>query len=209
MYLKNNYINKILIIMTEYLRKQRGLTQPIYLIETIIENIGEKIQLEKKYIVMGSSGNVYTVAISHTPTCSCPDYTTRQKRCKHIYFVLGKIMHVNDDDQDNDQYTEKELLRMFSQIPKITNNLIVDTNTKNKYNKLKNNDSSNNKKSTDDLCPICLDDLENGETLDHCRSCGKHIHTCCFSMWTKSKGAKCVFCQAVWKSNEKYINLFG
>jgi len=192
--------------MSEYLRKQRGLTQPIYLIETIID---EPNQYEKKYIVMGSSGNVYTVAISQIPTCTCPDYATRQKRCKHIYFVLGRIMQVNDDNQDNDEYTDIELLKMFSQIPQITNNLIIDNNAKNKYNKLKNTNPDQNKKSTDDLCPICLDDLENGEVLDCCRSCGKHVHTCCFSMWTKSRGARCVFCQASWKTTtDKYINLF-
>jgi len=189
--------------MCEYLRKQRGLTQPIYLIETVIE---EKNQYEKKYIVMGSSGNVYTVNISHTPTCTCPDYTTRQRRCKHIYFVLGRIMQVNE--QDEEEYSDTELLKMFSQIPHITNNFIVDNNIKNKYNKLKNTTPDQNKKSTDDLCPICLDDLENGDAIDYCNKCGKHVHTQCFSMWAKSKGAKCVYCQTTWKtSTDKYINL--
>lgn len=192
--------------MSEYIRKQRGLTQAIYLIESIID---ENNKYEKKYIVMGSSGNVYTVSINQTPTCTCPDYATRHKRCKHIYFVLARIMHVDTDDQDEEQYSNEELLKMFTHIPQITNNLSVDESIKNKYNKIKNNKPEQNKKSTDDLCPICLDDLENGDNIDFCKSCGKHVHTNCFSMWVKSRGPKCVFCQKPWNQNDTYINLLG
>lgn len=67
-----------------YVRKQRGSTQPLYLIETL----DSTEMYEKSYSVMGSTGNVYTVTIKHTPECTCPDYTTRGNRCKHIFFIL-------------------------------------------------------------------------------------------------------------------------
>ena len=67
-------------------------------------------------------------------------------------------------------------------------------------------------KDTADLCPICLDDLENGTELDYCKySCGKPIHTICFKMWAKKKSKTCVFCRENWEGVKKqdagYINL--
>lgn len=190
--------------MADYIRKQRGIMQNIFLIESIID---ETNKYEKCYVVMGSSGNVYQVTICNEPFCTCPDYVTRHKRCKHIFFVLVKIMKTDKEDQD--EYTDTELLEMFVRIPQITNNLIVNDKVKQKYNTLKpNSDSKITKKNTDDLCPICLDDLENGDELDYCKfSCGKNIHKICFGMWSKSKGNKCVFCSSHWTKNDKYINL--
>ena len=192
-------------------RKYRAITQNIFLIESIID---ETKTYEKTYVLMGLTGNVYKVTIKNIPECSCPDYSTRQRRCKHIYFVLIKIMNAPNEDQD--KYTDDELSEMFNSIPQITNNLIVDNTVKNKYNKLKPNiDKTNqiNKKSTDDLCPICLTELENGDELDYCKnSCGKHVHKVCFAMWTKAKGATCIFCRKDWNTidtNKKYVNLIN
>ena len=192
------------------IRKIRGKTQNLFLIESL--NTNE--QYEKKYVVMGSTGNVYNVIIKNIPECSCPDYTTRHRRCKHIYFILLRVMKIDDEDQD--EYSNNELVEMFKNIPHITNNLLIDDKTKQKYDALKNNNKLETnsqditKKSTDDLCPICLDDLENGDELDHCKfSCGKSIHKVCYSMWTKKKAPNCIFCGANWneKKDAKYANL--
>jgi len=191
-----------------YQRKQRGITQQIYLIETIAnENV-----YERKYVLMGSTGNVYDVTIKGEPTCTCPDYITRKRRCKHIYFILVKVMKTMDEDKET--YTKDDLEYMFNNIPNITNNLVIDPTLKEAYVKLKQNKSVNSamveQKDTDDLCPICLDDLENGDEIDYCKfSCGKGIHKVCYSMWTKQHVATCVFCKAEWnkKDNCEYIHL--
>jgi len=201
--------------MGDYMRKQRGQTQALYLIETI-PSTNKYI---KQYDVMGSTGNVYNVSIKTTPSCSCPDYTTRHRRCKHIYFILIRVMHVSKEDEDIDSFSNDELEEMFSNIPDITQNLVVDSQIKNKYKSAINRSSGNNKdnkvkgKDTDDLCPICLDDLENGDTLDYCKySCGKYIHKQCFEMWSKKMTAKCVFCRESWTKivkESEYINLIS
>ena len=191
-------------------RKQRGATQNIFLIETVVDDN----QFERKFVVMGSTKNVYNVIIKTTPTCSCPDYLTRAKRCKHIYFILIRVMRTFNEDKL--EYSNEELLEMFDNIPNIMNNLIIDNTTKQKYDKLKDSllsKKSNlaNQKDTDDLCPICLDDLTNGEELDYCKySCGRSIHTTCFGMWTVKHPANCLFCKKSWTNNEnKYINLMS
>ena len=193
-------------------RKQRGATQNIFLIETLIcdDNI-----LERKYVVMGSTGNVYNVIIKDIPECTCPDYMTRGKRCKHIYFILIRVMRIINEDQE--EYSEDELYEMFNNIPTVTNNLIVDNKTKNTYEKLKQSNKlkpeikQKEQKSTDDLCPVCLDDLDNGDELDYCKfSCGKPIHKICYVMWTKKHPLNCIFCKKSWvqkESTSQYMNL--
>ena len=60
------------------------------------------------------------------------------------------------------------------------------------------------------MCPICLDDLNNGEELDNCKySCGKAIHIECYKLWSNKKEKKCIFCKTDWekKSKSDYINL--
>src|SRR5205085_4454379 len=112
------------------------------------------------------------VTIKNIPECTCPDYVTRHQRCKHIYFILIKVMKCYDVDQDI--FTMAELDEMFLNIPKITNNLVIDDKIKNTYEKLKHkktlneqNDDNITLKDTDDLCPICLDELEHGDELDY------------------------------------------
>ena len=197
-------------------RKFRGLTQKIFLIETL----PIKDESIREYVVMGTSKNVYTVTVQNKPACTCPDYSQRQGRCKHIYFVMMKIMKVKDPDTE--KYSNNEIKEMFSRIPKITNTLCVALNIKKKYENYKNKDKYNKnkdtdykvqEKSTDDLCPICLDDLENGEKLTCCKyGCGKSVHEKCFSMWSSQGGEICIFCRTDWNKDKnkivkKYINL--
>ena len=186
--------------MSQNDRKERGKHQNLYL----IERLAETDELIRSYIIMGSSGNVYTVAIKNDPSCTCPDFQTRGRRCKHIYFVLIRIMKVTNEDKTI--YSNTDLTKMFKNIPAITNNLMADSSIKTKYNKINNNEQVK-QKSTDDLCPICLDDLENDEPIDYCKfSCGKSVHVECFNMWTKTKGQTCVYCRHNWSITPKTVN---
>lgn len=47
------------------------------------------------FFVLGATGNVYTVNLSITPSCSCPDRITP---CKHILFVFIRVLGVSVDD---------------------------------------------------------------------------------------------------------------
>lgn len=184
-------------------RKLRGLQQPIYLIETLPITNND----ERQYVVMGTSKKVYNVTINTSPSCDCPDHTTRKTRCKHIYFVLLRIMKVNTGNVDQELYTSIEVQNMFNNIPEVTKLLCVDDKMKEKYHKLKNNESLEvEKKDTDDLCPMCLDDLNNGSELDYCKySCGKSIHKDCINMWLSSGKDNCLICREVWNKEKEKI----
>jgi len=186
-------------------RKNRGIKQNLFLIET--KDIDQK---SKQYTVMGSTGNVYNVTIKNSPKCSCPDNKYRYRRCKHIYFILIKVMKVKKEEEDKRRFNDNDLEEMFKRIPEITNSLMVDGDIYNKYQNM--NQQKITKKSLDDICPICLDDLENGEELDYCKySCGKSVHSQCFGMWIKARNKKtCVFCRQIWEKNiNDYINLIN
>ena len=188
--------------MNTYQRKERGVTQKIFLIEVI----QEKNQILREYVVMGITGNVYNVTISNEPSCTCPDYTQRHNRCKHIYFILLRVMKITDPDKD--KYSDDDLTNMFLNIPEITKALCVDGKIRDKYI------ASSSKKSVtiknDDLCPMCLDDIENGDEYDYCKNgCGKCIHKICFESWCKNHPVACLICKAQWDGIgvSNYINL--
>lgn len=188
------------------LRKLRSKVQKLYLIE-------RKPPTEKYiriFTVMGSTGNIYDVTITQSPTCTCPDYVSRKKRCKHIYFILMRIMGVKNED-DN-EFTKYKLTRMFSTNTTMDKDAIANVDIQTKYNKIKNNNGSLIElKSLDDICPICLDNLDNGDQVIYCNhSCGKPIHSDCFAMWTRVKPKNCLTCNANWdkpKEQSAYINL--
>lgn len=189
-------------------RKLRSYVQKLFLIESCpITN-----PIIREYMIMGSTGNVYKVTIKDKPSCTCPDHTKNRKRCKHIFFVLMRIMKVTSPDTI--KYSDDELMEMFTAIPQIANTLCVDNSIKNKYDKTKSGQGVDEKvevKGMDDICPICLDDMNDGSEYDYCKyGCNKVIHTLCFNMWCKKNEALCVHCRSPWKNpntNSEYINL--
>ena len=108
---------------------------------------------------------------------------------------------MNIDNYTDSSYTNDELIEMFNNIPPIAQNLMY------KGSAVPNEGKEVEQKfEKGDICPICLDPLENGKDLDFCRySCGKTIHSKCFSMWERTKGSICVFCRANWHCNNLLI----
>jgi hypothetical protein len=184
------------------LRKQRGKKQKIFFIESNDIDVHTK-----SYGVMGSTGNVYTVTISNDITCTCPDYRQRKSRCKHAYFILIRIMGVNENDVDQKLYSDDEIINMFDNIPNIIEQLKISDTIKNKYKQKTTLSGELQILGMDDLCPICLDDMNNGDDYDHCKNyCGRAVHTDCFAACNKNNVNKCVFCRNPFnekiKSNE-------
>ena len=47
---------------------------------------------------LGSTGNVYTVTIGMVPSCDCPDHLRSQDHCKHLIFILMRVLKVASTD---------------------------------------------------------------------------------------------------------------
>ena len=79
-------------------RLERALSERLYLIER--RDASETspsglVALRHEFAVLGSTGNVYEVAICRTPSCTCVDYRDRAQICKHLLFVYVKVLNVD------------------------------------------------------------------------------------------------------------------
>ena len=89
-------------------RREKGHTEMIYLRE-----VRKVSDLNREYDVLGSSGNTYTLWIHKNPSCTCPDFNGRSIRCKHIYYVLNKILNVDESLIDKESFSEDDLKLIF------------------------------------------------------------------------------------------------
>uniref|UniRef100_A0A6C0AC08 SWIM-type domain-containing protein n=1 Tax=viral metagenome TaxID=1070528 RepID=A0A6C0AC08_9ZZZZ len=195
-------------------RKSKALNQKLYVIEKNIQN-----KFRTDFVVIGSTGNIYTVSIKSEPECSCPDNSINRFRCKHIYFCLLKLMKVDSEDVDEEFYTNLELEYMFVSQPKELINRASQNNIDKYINFKKGIIHTEVKKRFhyDDLCGICLDQLYEHESLDYCKyKCGKCVHAKCMEIMIKHnknnhKTVKCIYCNQEWNKkkilNSKYINI--
>ncbi|AYV78107.1 MAG: RING domain protein [Edafosvirus sp.] len=189
-------------------RKHRALSQPLYILEMLKPNNSNS----RKFNIMGSTGNIYTVTISASPSCTCPNCQINGATCKHILFVLFKIMKYKGSDYT---FTKSQLSTLFVNIPAIfTDDLLPSDKVINKYINLNNkHEKVERKELNDDVCPICMEDFTGEVGTSYCKySCGKNIHTECLKIWSKNKEKTCIFCRQLWdgkkvSDGKGYINL--
>ena len=156
-------------------RLERALVQKLYFIEEIIVD-----DTTRNYLIMGSTGNVYTVTISKSSKCTCPDYIKRKAKCKHIFFVLMKVLKVNPT------LKKENLVNAFKKDLVIDNKIILPKDKKDKYESIINSTAPNecDRKLDNDICPICLDDIIDLKLAYYCKkSCGKNVHIECFNIF--------------------------
>ncbi|XP_071702235.1 uncharacterized protein [Rutidosis leptorrhynchoides] len=171
------------------------------------------------FFILGATGNVYTVNLSTTPSCTCPDRTTP---CKHILFVYIHVLSISLDDPCLWRTTLhiNQLTRLLSSpvsLDTVAGVVIrqrfremylqrVATHPDGKGPAIQAEEGSN--------CPICLEDMGRGERkLVACGTCKNPIHEECLLAWKRSsrrRSTSCVMCRARWRDRaeqEKYINL--
>lgn len=213
-------------------RIQRAQTQRMYLVDR--ETISD---IHQKFVILGSTGNLYTVNIKHLPTCDCPDFK-KGNLCKHVLFVMLKVLRIPSTSELVYQAAliSDELRSMFLQAPNPT--ALANATVVQQYQAIKNGQDPNavanavNASGAKDVrraiegdCPICFDELREADrgNIEFCRTCGNNVHLECFNNWKRSKNfAKitCVYCRSVWhtegkdgdadgvaKASEGYVNL--
>lgn len=171
----------------DFNRYKRGVSQRLYLLERSEDG--------KEFQVIGSTGNVYKVVNQDEKWhCSCPDSKFNKRTCKHCYFVIYRCL-------------EKVEEGCKAPIQ------IVYEWKKRKLNHTKEIDESKKKPTKEEICVICMEELDTGEDLSYCliteRSCGKAVHSRCFDMWLKKGKKTCVYCREsmVVNTKDEYINL--
>lgn len=83
------------------IRKIRGCTQNILLKDIhVCEN--KSVLCE----IIGTTGNMYFVELVGKPCCTCADFANHNVRCKHIYYVLEKILGVKNSAKERYSFNE-------------------------------------------------------------------------------------------------------
>ncbi|KAF5743237.1 hypothetical protein HS088_TW09G01302 [Tripterygium wilfordii] len=186
--------------------------------ERIVRAIRHHLRLlhrsESNFFVLGATGNVYTVILSMTPSCTCPDRTTP---CKHILFVLIRVLGVSLDDTCLRRSTLR-LCQVSSLLgmPTLPDALAGET-LRRIFHELFF--KSRPQRAAIEIqegrsCPVCLDEMDKGERVVACGTCRNVIHEECWLKWKRSGGrrpASCVICRARWRNikadEDKYLNL--
>ncbi|MED6193335.1 hypothetical protein PIB30_018277 [Stylosanthes scabra] len=169
------------------------------------------------FFVLGATGNVYTVNLSSTPSCTCPDRTTP---CKHILFVLIRILGVPLDDACLRRRTLRpcQLQRLVA-APTLPEAVAGGT-LRQRFRQVfleggGSLSSSSSEIETEEgaTCPVCMEEMGKEEKVVACFTCRNPIHEECLVRWKRSSGrrsASCVICRARWRNmaeQEKYVNL--
>ncbi|CAN6442644.1 unnamed protein product [Victoria cruziana] len=178
------------------------------------------------FYVLGATGNVYTVTISTTPSCTCPDPVSP---CKHILFVFLRVLGLPPSDYrlrcktlshfevfralvateaDTAVLAGPKLLSRFRQIFSAGDAVPRDFSAQGEV-------EDRAEESEEEVCPVCLEKIERKrEPVAVCVTCKNVVHAACFERWKKSRARRvvtCVMCRARWKTRnregEKYVNL--
>ena len=69
---------------------------------------------ERKFNVKSTSGKTYTVIVNNFLSCTCPDCQFRDKRCKHIDFIMERVLH---EKYPQPYYDDEDLDNMYKSLP--------------------------------------------------------------------------------------------
>nr|XP_043623102.1 mitogen-activated protein kinase kinase kinase 1 [Erigeron canadensis] len=172
------------------------------------------------FFILGATGNVYTITLSATPSCTCSD-DPNGAPCKHIIFLYIHVLSVpiNDPCLRRSTLRPCQLTRLLS--TPVSCKTLASAPIRKRFLELYRLRNNRNEKgikvsvNVEDgsMCPVCLDELgvDGGRRLVACATCKNPIHEECLMAWKKKRSrTTCVICRARWKEigeQGKYINL--
>ncbi|CAH8281523.1 unnamed protein product [Eruca vesicaria subsp. sativa] len=209
-------------------RDQRHVLPHQQVEDRIVRALRHRLRLlsrpnDATFHVLGATCNVYTVELTATPTCTCPD---RKKPCKHILFVLIRVLGIPLDDKCLRQRrlrpcllyrlvsapTRPECLasfhlqqRFLQLLSTVNSHYGGDTGSSSTREPDQPEKEMEEEAAT---CPICLDDISviksvngeyvGGEEIERavvkCRVCKNKVHEDCMLKWRASRGRRPAIC---------------
>lgn len=174
---------------------------------------------DPNFYVLGATGNVYVVNISATLTCTCPDRATP---CKHILFVLIKVLGVSLDDACLRRRTLRpcQLARLLANPSSLDS--LAGPSLRERFHQVfllqRELGGAGHAPCTDveegATCPICLEEMgKSGDRLVACGTCRNPLHEECLLTWKRTqrrRSVSCVICRSRWRDRadqERYLNL--
>eukprot|EP00667_Euglena_gracilis_P009731 EG_transcript_9897 len=143
------------------------------------------------------SAREFRVQIGGEQTCSCK---TSHELCVHILFVMLKVYRI---PAQNPIVWQTALLD--DEIAKILSGRLqrqqVQAAPPRKVTLAASVATTATRKPVDDVCPICYDDMRNGDALVWCRQgCGSNVHGACMKVWEghHKERLTCPMCRTDW-----------
>ena len=159
---------------------------------------------EEEVRIAGTTGNVYTVHICQTPSCTCPD-ARKGNQCKHIIYVMHFVLKAPEHLQYQTGLLSSELAEIFAAAP----SPIASAKSSSEHEGGEEGGGVKRRPVEGD-CPICFTAFEpETEDIVYCKAaCGNNIHGDCFEQWAKSQAGRevrCVYCRAQWEGDEEQV----
>ncbi|KAH6783817.1 hypothetical protein C2S52_008776 [Perilla frutescens var. hirtella] len=189
--------------------------------DRIIRAVRHRLRLlhrsDSLFFILGATGNVYSVNISATVSCSCPDRATP---CKHILFVFIRVLGLPLDDSCLWRRTLRPCqLRRLLSLP-TSREALAGAAVRERFHQMFAQPRGGGSRRPEVVaevgaaCPVCLEGMSREEKVVACGTCKNVLHEVCFLAWKRScrrRSATCVLCRARWRSggddSEKYLNL--
>ena len=169
-------------------RKQRSKTQPLK-ITYFLELDHPDFQVN----VLGSTKNPYQLYFFKEGTsCTCMDFKLRNRICKHLFFIIGKV------SQSNKVFEDVKTLEDLT--PKVIEEIKINLKNKIDLQKHQEHNTNDNQISIerDDYCSICMEDFEQQQNLK-CDTCQHVFHQQCLQGWWNmnyQNANHCAMCRA-------------
>jgi hypothetical protein len=164
-------------------RVKRSTTQGLLLLDTFPD--------EMRFHVQGSTGAQYNVWIGMTSSCTCPDFERRHRKCKHILFILHRVLGLNEQELEDIGPDPNRVLSTEQQdkLRQKATAFIDKQRAKRPDNRV-----------PDDECGICMEAFTALEITRECTVCWHAAHANCLHHWhlaQRTSHAACPYCRAV------------
>lgn len=164
-------------------RVDKALSQPMYLMSALRTG-----NCDWSFLVQGSSGTNYYLHFSDERfVCECPDFVKRQSLCKHVYFIIGRVL--GDIELMVDVELGLTAVELFDPLLDFTRRLEHRLRCR-----LDGDGMNHATVGGEGDCVICFESLRE-KTVWTCDGCKQSVlHSDCADRWLK-KNHSCPLCR--------------
>lgn len=195
-------------------RIARALVHRLFLIRVEVDEKGAITAA-----VLGHTGNVYDVTLSARVACTCPDFGKARCACKHLLFVLLRVMQLPQDDP---RVWQRALLPR--EVHDLRQRLQERLNGANDSVQLAGIQASSAVLSAFEAagrsltsargslpgpCLVCFEAAASTDGVASCSQCGQTMHRHCLmqcSAAAENRQVTCPRCRALWPVDDEVTN---
>ncbi len=199
-YLRQTFLKSPFLPTMASGRAHRAMTQRL-----MVVSMPDTSAADLSFQVLGSSETTYLVSFnSEVPSCTCPDHTYRRSRCKHIIFVLRRVLDAEAEVAERPKFARDEIVALLAAVGTRSSHAQA---TAPPSAGVVSPGGVHQKPLDADPCPVCYEAIEGHESVLYCKaSCGSNVHRDCYLRWHHHDPTRdhyeCVMCRAQWKASD-------